>query len=37
MSQDAKIEFWANFKAKRKPFPELFKICLYDIHIKSYN
>ena len=37
MSQNAKLSFWSHFKAKSELFPELFKFCLYDIHIQSYN
>ena len=37
MSQNAKLSFWSQIKAKSKLFPELFKLSLYDIHIQSYN
>ena len=37
MSQNAKLSFWSHFKATSKLFPELFKFCLSDIHIQSYN
>ena len=32
-----KIDFWSHFKATSELFPELFKFCLNDIHIQSYN
>ena len=32
-----KIKFWSHCKATSKFFPELFKFCLNDIHIQSYN
>ena len=37
MLQNAKFIFWSHFKAKSELFPELLKLCLYDIHIQSYN
>ena len=37
MSQNAKMSFWSHIKAKSKLCPELFRFCLYDIHIQSYN
>ena len=36
-SQNAKLSFWSYFKAKSELFSELFKCCLYGIHIQSYN
>ena len=33
MSQNAKLSFWFQFKAKNELFPELFKFCLFDFHI----
>ena len=33
MSQNAKLCFWSHFKTKSEFYPELFKFCLYDIHI----
>ena len=35
MSQNAKLGFWSYFTAKSELFPELFKFCLYEIHIQS--
>ena len=37
MSQNVKLSFWSHFKATSELFPELFKFCLNDIHIQSYN
>ena len=37
MLQNAKLSFWSHFKPTSELFPELFKFCLNDIHIKSYN
>ena len=37
MLQNAKLSFWSHFKAKSELFPGLYKFCLYDIHIQSYN
>ena len=37
MSQNAKFNLWSHFKPKSELFPELFKFCLFDIHIQSYN
>ena len=31
------IEFMVSLKAISELFPELFKLCLYDIHIESYD
>ena len=37
MSQNAKLSFWSQSKAKSELFPELFKFCLHDIYIQSYD
>ena len=31
------LGFWSQFIATSELFPELFKFCLNDIHIQSYN
>ena len=36
-SQNAKLSFWSHFKAESELFLELFKFCLFDTHIQSYN
>ena len=32
-----KIDFMVSFKSLSELFPQLFELCLYDIHIQSYD